>query len=253
MIRGILTILSSTILLISLIVMGVSWDLSSSLNYNQVQNQAVNLFPLIDQKLNISQALNNKLPIIKEYCISNPDFIFSYQGYVFDISCANVNKEESAIINNTIKSFVGSLYYKQYNCNYWDCFYNLSSPFFLISEKSENYWTHLFYTSVTVSILLAGILFLFVKKKRNFPLLIGSTVIISSLPLLGIKTIISKISNTNVSKISSLFFSQSNTIFIIMVIIGILFLFGGLVIELFEAESKIYKFFSREKKISPNK
>ena len=254
MIKGILRVLCSTLLLISMIVLGISWDLSSSLNYNNVQSQAVNLFPIVDQTVNITQILDNKLSVIKDYCVSNSDFVFNYGGYVFETPCSSINRGESAIINDTINNFIKGLYYKNYSCDYWKCFSNYStSPFFLVSQTSEDYWSNLFRMSIVVSIILAGILFLLIEKKKNFPIVIGITTIVSSLPLLGIGKIISGVSNKLVSEIVSLFFSQSNTIFITMMIAGIVMVFIGLIIELFDVEFKIYDLFSRGNKNDNNR
>lgn len=252
MIRGLFVVLFSVLILLSMTVAGISWDLSSSLNYNQVQKQAVNLFPLIDQQLNLTQVLDSNLPAIKQYCVSHSDFVFSYSGYVFDISCADVNSE-SALINSTIKTFIASMYYKQYGCSYWSCFDSYSTPTFLISQESENYWSQIFYVSLAASALLAAVLLLFVRKKRSLPLLVGGLMILSSLPVFGIGKIISSVSNKTVSGIISLLFSQSSTIFFRMIIAGGIILFIGLVIELFYAGFKIYDMFSKDEKIESKK
>lgn len=244
MIRGFFVALLDIFLFLALFTMAISWDLSSSLKYENIQNQIVNISPVINQQFNISQELNDKLPTIKNYCINNPDYVFSYQNYALHFSCQDINKTEIIIVEDTIKNFVSDLYYKTYNCSYWNCLNQYSAPF-LVSEKSDIYWQNILYISLIISVLITTLLFFLFKKKQDLPFIVGSLVIITSLPLLGISQILSHFPDATIASVTSLFFSQSSYVFIRMVIIGIFILLIGLVIELFRAGFKIYDMFSR--------
>ncbi|MFZ1970643.1 MAG: hypothetical protein WAU65_00475 [Candidatus Nanoarchaeia archaeon] len=244
MIKSFFIALSCILLFLSLLTAAISLDLSSSLKYENIQNQAANLSPIINQQFNIIQQVDENLPLIKNYCNNNPDYVFSYEGYVLHFPCQDVNKDEITIITDTIENFISDSYYKTYNCSYWNCF-NQYSPLFLISEKSDNYWQKIFYISLAVFIITTAILFILFKKKQNLPFIVGGFMVIASLPLLGISQILSHLQNVTLSSAASLLFSQSNYIFIRMIIIGVGILLIGIIIELFRAGFKIYDMFSK--------
>ncbi len=242
-IRGLLFVFVSIILMLSVLSSGILYTISSSLKYETVQKQALNVVqPLIEQ-INLAQQINSSLPIIKQYCQYNLNYIINYQGYTFRFPCSDVN-DTSRIINDTVKNFVDDLYYKQYDCNYWDCF-SKYSPIFLISEKSELYWLGLFYYALAISVISALILFILFRRKYDLLFLSGGVVIFSSILVIGIGKIISLFSNQIISSVALLFFSQSNFVFIRMLIIGFVLIFAGLIVELFRAGFKIYDMFSR--------
>ncbi len=243
MIRGFLTVLASVALFLSMLVVGISWDISSSLNYSHVQDNAVNIaFEFLNLQPDMPQ-INSSIIYLKDLCRVNSYIPLNFQGYSFNVSCSGIeNKSSSEILNDTLKSFVGSVYSSKYDCNYWDCF--SQSPLFLVSQKSYDYWNNIFRSSIGASILLSVALFFLVRKKQNLPFVIGPTAIISALPLLAVRKIISLLPQA-FSEISNIFFSQSEIIFIRMVVIGGIIIFIGLVLKLYEAESWLYKFFSK--------
>ena len=208
MIRGFFLTLLNILLFLSLLTMITSWDLSSSLKYENVQNGMVNLSPLIGSQFNLSQQAYN-----------NPDLI---------------------------KNFTSDLYYKNYNCSYWNCLNQYYIPF-LISEQSENYWNNLVYISLAISILITIIIFFLIEKKQNLFFPVGILIIIASLPLLLINQILSHLSNVEISLLVSILLSQFHYVFIRMIIIGIIILLIGIIIKLSQAGSKIYEKFSKLK------
>lgn len=245
MIRKILIPILGVLLVISLTVTAISWDLSESLQYNNIQNQVVNIAgKIITQNVNLTDQINKNRILIEEYCKSNSDFIFSQQGLTFNVSCKDMNKSPSEIVNQTIKNFIKDLYYKQYNCNYWDCLNSSNLPTFLISKKSQIYWKNIFTYSLGASLLLITALFFLFEKKSNLSLTVGTLTIFTALPLLGIQKILSIFPKT-ISQITSIFFSQSNYVFIRMMLIGGGILLIGIIIKLFETGFNIYNLFSR--------
>ncbi len=207
MIRKLFLSLFTILLLLSLISLGISWDLSSSLKYSNIQNQIPSLSQVIIQQFDLPKQVTN----------------------------------DSALIS----SFVKNWYYTNYNCSYWKCFSNYSATF-LVSEKSDNYWSNLTYIFLAISALIVAIVLLLVEKKYNLFFIVGSLIIIASLPLLLINQILSKFSNSLVSSVGSLFFSQSHYEFTRMIIIGAVIFMIGLAIKLFKKDFKVHETSSKQ-------
>lgn len=245
LIRGGLFVLASVVFFLAVLSSAMFLIVSSSLDYKIVQNQTVNL--LVNQlsnQINITHELDSRLLTIENYCQTGVEYLFGYQNYTFRVTCADINKGSSSIINNTIRNFVQDIYYGNYSCNYWDCF-NKYAPTFLISEKSRNYWQNWFYYSMVALLISAAALFLLIKKKRNLPFVAGGTIVTAALIILALGNLLGSIANGMISQIVNIFFSKSTFVFIRMIIIGGLLLIAGLVIELYRVEFKIYNLFSK--------
>jgi hypothetical protein len=243
-IRGLLLVFVSIILLLSVLCSGIFYTISSSLEYNTVQNHAISVVQPLVEQLNLTQIIDTNRDIITNYCKNNPDYVFNYQGYTFQFSCQDVNST-SSIISDAIKNFVSSLYYQQYNCNYWDCFGKYSPPLFLISEKSQEYWLNLFYMALAASILSIVLLFFLFRRKYDLLFFSGGILVASALAILGLGKLLATLSNQIISNIALVFFSQTNFVFLRLIIAGGALIFAGLIVELFRAGFKLYDMFSR--------
>jgi hypothetical protein len=246
-IRGLLLVFVSIILLLSVLCSGIFYTISSSLEYNTVQNHAVSVIQPLVEQLNLTQIVDANKEIITTYCENNPEYVFSYQGYTFQFSCQDINST-SSIISDAIKNFVSNLYYQQYNCNYWDCFGKYSPPLFLISEKSQEYWLNLFYMALAASVLSIVLLFFLFRKKYDLLFFSGGVLVVSAFAILGIGKLLATLSNQLISNIALVFFSQTNLVFLRLVIAGGALIFAGLIVELFRAGFKIYNMFARFRK-----
>lgn len=253
-IRGILNALISTLLLLALIAAGISYELSSSITIDNVQNQASNAALGLLNSSNIESQLNTGVNLVQQYCKLDPnytlDYSLSYQGLSVNITCNDTQNGISGLVNQTVRNFVNQIYYQQYNCNYWDCFNSTSSsgvPLFLISEKSHNYWNEIFYLALAASAALSIILVFFMKKRERLPILLGFLIMLAALPLLAIQKILAFFPKV-VSSIAAVFFSQANGVFWEMVILGAAIVIIGLIIELFKAGFKVYDMFSKGEK-----
>jgi len=244
LIRGALLVLASVIFFFAVLSSALFFTVSASLEYSAVQNQTVHFVEQLSSQINFTQELISNLPTIRDYCKTGQDYALKYQNYTFRVSCNDINKSVSTIVDNTINNFVADLYYENYNCNYWDCL-STYSPTFLISEKSRNYWQNWLYYSLTALIISAAALLLLIKRKRHSPFVIGGTVLISSAILLGIGKLLSSISNSAISQLIAIFFSKSNFVFMRLLIIGAIILLIGLAMELFHVEFKIYTLLSK--------
>ncbi|MCL5730416.1 MAG: hypothetical protein M1165_02515 [Candidatus Pacearchaeota archaeon] len=223
MIRGLLIVLSSVLLFVSLLIAGISWDLSSSLQYKSIEGNAVSFIGQISgQQINITQQIESGMNMLKFYCATNQEYRATLQNYTFRLSCQSVNSGESAsqLASEVITNFVSDAYNASYSCTYWDCFGKYPAPTFLISRQAEFYWRSIFYYSLIAVLGLSAALFFLVEKKRNFPFVIGWNVVLASLPILGISKLLPILNNKLISDAASLFFSQSTATFIRMILVS---------------------------------
>ena len=185
-IRGGLFVIVSVLFFISLLVMNSIMVVSFSLDYNNIK---ADLIPVVKETLkeniNISEAIEtDKYPEIQKYCKTiSPDmnYTFNVENYSFTVSCSSLSNGTEGVINSAVDSFVYEQYYKEYNCDFWNCFDGETLPLFAVSQHSKDYWQGKFYLSLIVSLALAGLMFLLIEKKTNLPIVAGSLVILSSL------------------------------------------------------------------------
>ena len=250
MIRGLFAAFAGFLLFSSLLAFGISWDLSSSLKYENVEANAVEaMLNVLNSQMNITQQIDQNLPMIQQYCRTNPQgLVLNYQGYNITISCQDANGNSTELVKNTLKNFVNEIYYTNYDCNYWGCFKKYSgSPLFLLSEKSYSYWKNIFYYSAAATIALFIAFSLLYKKKENLMITSGIIIMLSSLPLLVMQKILSTFPKI-VSDVGSVFFSQSGIVFLTMVISGAVITGVGIILRVFGIGVKIYEIFEKRKK-----
>src|SRR3989344_3299524 len=71
-----------------------------------------------------------------------------------------LNGENSTLFNETaVKECLQDSYYKEYDCDFWDCFAKEQTPFFLVSQKARDYWKERFYYSLLASLVLLALIF----------------------------------------------------------------------------------------------
>ncbi len=270
-IRGGLLVIVITFLFLSIFVGNFSFILTSSLKYENVQPQILSIIDQIslgEGRENLRQELEEQIDVIESDCKTNSEYIFNYGSQTFQISCESINEEIEKIsnlsqelsqdekveilINETLKGFVKEIYYQEYDCNYWDCFEKTENPLFLVSEKSRDYWKNIFYISLGASLVLIALSFFLMEKKTNLPILVGSLLIISSLPLMKLNTIMSSLTGPLTQMftfdITSLFFSKSYSASIKFLIMGIIILAIGILLKVFKIGFKISEIISKIKK-----
>ncbi|VVB82284.1 Uncharacterised protein [uncultured archaeon] len=250
-IRGIFLVLVSVTLFLSLFSMALFWTLSDSLAYNNVENQSVVLVKgLLNQNTNITNQIHTLYPVILNYCSkNNSNYVFNLDGTTYNLACETVLKGESAIVDESVRTQIHTIYYTDYNCNFVDCFKQYQIPLFLISETAERFWQSNFNLLLIVSILLSAGVFFLVEKKSNMPLVIGSLLVISSLPFLKLEVLFGLFSSDKtIFQLLWLFFSQSYAVSIKILIAGIIILLAGIVLKIFKIGFSIEEFFEKFKK-----
>ncbi len=210
-IRGGVLVIVSIFLLMSLIGVNSLFIITSSLEYENVNSQIKSvvmdetvlseIFPGAD--FNLTSQEEEIFERAKEFCGNETeDYVFSYEEYEIDIPCSLVEENPEAIINKTVDGVIEGIYYGDYECDYWDCFTKEKTPLFLISEKSKNYWQEkLIFMFIFSLILVAGMFFL-TENKKNFPIVLGGVLILSTLPLLKLESFVVSLAGSSLSFLS---------------------------------------------------
>src|SRR3989344_2624957 len=147
-------------------------------------------------------------------------------GPVIQELSKGLNDENRALFNETaVRELLQDSYYKNYDCDFWNCLATEQTPLFLVSQKAKDYWKEKFYYSLLISLALVGLIFFLVQNKLNWPVIVGSILILSSIPLLKIKGLISLFIPGEISVLSTflnIFFSKALMVFWIFFILGLL-------------------------------
>ncbi len=248
-IRGFLLVIVAVLLFLSLISASLFWTLSLSLNYENVQRQSTMIIKdFLGDNLNVSSVIPQYMPMIQSYCKnhSNLSYVFNAAGYTFDISCSSVSQGSDKIIEEGIKSLVNKVYYKEYDCNFWDCFVPTEPPLFLVSEKTHNVLVNNFSFSLVISIILAIGLFFLIEKKTNWPILVGGFLLINFFLFVKLDYLLSLFSDKMISKFLTIFFAEAYTVSVYALAGAVVLLAIGIVLKIFKLgffiEKNVLKF-----------
>ncbi len=244
-IRGILLVLVCVLLFLSLIIANLFWILSLSLSYNNLQEESLTIAKDLLNEVNISTEIQAMTPLIQLYCQNNSDFVFQLEGYTFDIPCSVAMQGEDAIIEEGIKDLINNVYYTKYNCEFLECIQ--TSPLFIISEDAHDFCSSKFYLFLVISLALIGLTFLLTEKKTNMPIIVGSLMVVSALPFIKLDSFLTMFPDKILSKILSVFFSQSFFVSLRTLIVGIVLIIIGIIFKIFKIGFIISNFFSKFK------
>ena len=251
-IRGILLVLVAVILFLSLFLVNLLWTLSLSLNYDNIQRESVLIAKYFLNETNISTEIQAVYPLIQLYCQNNSDYVFVVENFTLDIPCGVALRGGDAIIEEGIKDVIHQIYYTKYDCEFLDCMKNSAVPLFLVSEKANQFWYGKFYLFLIISLILFGLVFLLVEKKSNMPILVGSLLIVSSLPFIKLDVLLGLFSDKTLFRVLNIFFSQSYFIAIKALIAGIILIVMGVIFKIFKVgffiSNLISKLKGKEKK-----
>ena len=235
----------------SFLAMNLFLTLDSSLKYENVQseipslineltNSPTGILSLVDfGDIDINQATDKAKVFMENYCQNNTEYVFSFDGRTISIPCSSLEKGPEAVLNETASDFVDDIYYKEYDCNFLNCFTKEKVPFFLVSQKAKDYWHQKFLYALIISLVLMAFLLLLVESRINWPILVGSLLILSALPLLKIKSLILFFIPEKLHVVSvflGIFFTQAYGTFWISFIIGLVLIGLGLGLRFSNAE-----------------
>lgn len=240
--RGTVITFFSIILLILLFLMSLTAILSSSLNHDTLQPALKSytrdmLKSFVDSE-NIFSA-NNQI-YMKNYCSIQSEYKFTFENYDFIIPCQVIEEGNDAIIDYGAGNFVDNIYYTEYNCEFWQCVKNSTIPFVLISEKAKDYWNGKFLLLVVLSIVLFALIFFISRNRPTTFIVTGVLLIISALPFRKLHWILTFIPD-KFSDIFSVFFTKAHSVFIIILVIGIVFIVWGILCKIFGLKMEFNK------------
>lgn len=246
-IRGGLLIVVGVLLFLSLFIGDIFLVLTLSLDYDNVHQE---LSPVVKDfaagEGDLNQRIQELYPSMESSCQNYSEFVFSEQGYTFIIPCSVVAEGSEAVMNYGTDTLIKEIYYKEYNCGFWDCIGETEAGFFLVSEKAKNYWKSKFYFLLVASIVLIALAFLLVEKKINLLIITGGLLTLSALLLSRLNWFFSFISDESLLQFFTIFFTKTSLVFWVSIILGIILLLIGILLKLFWMSFKISNLFSKK-------
>jgi hypothetical protein len=250
LIRGGLSFIAVVLLFFSFLAVNIFLTLSMSLDYDNVQPELFSVIQLIaEDEINLDDVVNERFEVFDLYCQNNSDsdYVFNEMGYTFVIPCEVVYQGPDAVVNKAIGNLVEEVYYKDYNCSFFDCLEKMDVPFFIVSAKAKDYWQSKLYFSMLSSLVLIGLMFLLFEQKFNLPVVVGILLILSSLPFMKLNWLLSFFSGSLYLQFFTIFFTKSYNVFLITFILGIIVLCFGLVLKFFNFGFWLQKFLTKPK------
>ncbi|MFH1787582.1 MAG: hypothetical protein ABH811_02220 [archaeon] len=248
LIRGGLLVIVFVLLFLSFLVGNTLFTLSLSLDYDAVKSELVRIADDFNgEEFDLNQKVDEIYPSMVLYCENNLEYVFSEQGNTFVVPCEVVFKGSDAVVDFGINSFIEGFYYKEYNCDFWNCFEETGESFFLVSQKAQDYWRGKFYLSILISIVLTCVTLVLIENRTTLPIIVGSLLSISALPFMKLNWLFSLTDNSLFDFLTG-FFSKSYTVFLISFILGLILIALGIVLKFFVVGFKISDLFSRKDK-----
>jgi len=241
-IRGTLITFLSIVLFFSLLLMNLCLAVSLSLQHDALQPALkVSASGLFKDSLNLGSMFSEEeKAYMQNYCLVDSQYSFSYENYNFVIPSEIIEQGEDGIVDYILEGFIDQIYYTEYDCEFWQCVKNSQMPLVLLSEKAKEYWNGKFLLLLGLSLLIFGLTFLLSRKRPVTFIVTGILMIISALPFRNLDWIL-KFVNGDFSAILSVFFTQAHSVFIIILILGILFIIIGILCKIFGWKLKFKK------------
>lgn len=244
-IKGGLFVFVCFLLFFSFLIANSLLTLTMSLDYDVVAPElSSGIVSAIEENSNIDEIFDDQIESMQDYCLNNSDYVFSDEGYTFDVSCDVVSQGKEAIVKNAVDNLVEDSYYKEYDCGFFEC-WNSGNPSFLVSEKTRSYMSGKFFFFLFVSIVLLLLMFFLIENKKNFFIVAGSLIMASSLPFAKLEWLLGFFDKFTFGLLS-VFFSQSSSVFFIIFGFGLVVLLFGIALKFFGFGMKLSKFFSKK-------
>lgn len=220
LIRGGLFYIVCVLLVVSLILAGVFITISKSLSYENLKTELTKISLEKSSEFDI----NSAFPEMQAKCLNNSGGGVSFSensGFNINIPCTVVSQGSEAVLSYAVDSIIGDMYYKEYDCGFFNCFKQGEPPIFLISQHSHDYFKSKFYLMLLTSLVLIILLFFLVENKPNFPITTGIVLIISSLPFMKLDFFSKFFIDASYLYFLSIVLSNTRFIFLIYLISGI--------------------------------
>lgn len=207
---------------------------------------------------NLEQEIESSKKILSSNCTNKDDILLLHQGeFNIKVPCQLRENTTQEIINYNINEIVNKKYYQDYNCKGFNCFkqgFNL--PFFLISKQMKDYYQGKFNLILILMIISIILLLIITEKKTNALITTGILMSLTALPFAKLNKFFSLFSIKYIEYLS-VFISQSQKVFWIFFITGLIILGLGILIRIFEWEyhiaqaiTKFIDLFKKKKEIT---
>lgn len=217
------------------IVIGIVFTLTLSLKYENVKQE---LTPIIkefaEKNINLKQTIDQNIVEMRKNCVDQ--YSFEEGELAFTIPCSVLSQGSDAVLDYSLNSLVDKLYYTEYSCEFWDCFKQQGQPYFLFSQKSEDYFKGKLYLLLLASIIIFILIFFLAEEKSNSFILAGILMIVASLPFIKLEWFFS-LMNNQIMDILSAFFSKSINVFLVGFILGVVLITAGIIIKILKKKS----------------
>lgn len=232
-IRGSALVIVAVLFFVALLASNSFLTLSSSLEYDIVKPKLVPvIIDIAEEEFNLSSQIDDSYSQMLTDCENNSTIIFDEEGFSFEVPCEKVREGKQEVIDYGVNSLVDEVYYKNYDCGFWDCAEEGEPPFFLVSQKAQGYWSSLFYFVLGVLILLFVVIFFLVEKKSNAFIIAGALLMVSALPFAKIIWVASFL-DKYAFQFFAVLFSRASLMFLRIFIFGIIVLGVGILMKFF--------------------
>lgn len=150
----------------------------------------------------------------------------------------NVELKISSVLPAGVnQSIISEIYYKEYNCSFFDCLEKGYDPFFVVSKHSQDYWEFWAFLSIFVVIFLTVGLFYAMNNNIHFLITLGSTLVGASLAFstVNIFLILSNILGISVfTDFILIMFSEVTNVFFVLFGFGLALIVCGFALKFFD-------------------
>lgn len=242
-IRSGVVIFLSFLLFITVFAGNIFLTLGWSLEYENVKPVVSDFGKDLVNDSGVSQMLEDNYDLMIYSCnLNDSGYVFSEEGLSVEIPCSEIEKGSENVINYSVNEIVNNIYYKDYNCSFFECIKNEGQPYVLISEKSMDYFKSNYNLILIFMIILFVLLFVFVESKGTAFIISGVLIVFASLPFRKFDWILSFLPDGNVSEFFLAFFTKSYNVFVVMTIIGVSLFILGISFHFFGWGIKISEF-----------
>ena len=243
----------SIALFISLFLMTFTLILSSSLKHDTLQ-PALKIYAgnmLRDYASSQDIFSPGNQANMKNYCSISTDYRFIYNNYSIVIPCQVIENGTDAAIDYSAGYIIDQIYSSEYNCEFWQCVKDSSTPFVLVSQKSRDYWRGKFAVLLGLSFIIFASIFLISRNRTTTLIVSGVLIIFAAFPFRKLNWALTFVPE-KLSGIFSVFFTKAHGVFAAMLIIGVIFIGAGILFKILGWDMKFNEDF-QENEEAPKK
>ncbi len=246
MIRGALIFVISFLLFLGLFFGNIFLTLNWSLDYDVLQPGIKNVSQDMAEEWGIVQEIETNKQYLDTYCQTQETIQLNQSGFDLNIPCTIVKLGTESIIAHAVDSLLDQIYYKQYDCEFWQCIKSQEDSTVLISETAKEYWKNNFKWALIISIILFIALILVESRRHAAFITAGILTIIAALPFKKADWLFSIFPESKIIDFVGLFFTKAENVFTIMSIIGIALILLGLAFKFFHLGIHISNLFRKK-------